>query len=408
MAGKGLNLKAIISLESKQFKKGINDIKRQLGGFKNFIKSAFALGSITAFGKQMVSVGRDFEDAMARVQAVSNASTKELSMMQKEAQKLGETTKYTASEAASALENLARNGLSATQATQALSGVLQLAQANAIELSTAADILTNTMNAFGLSVNDTKRINDVLSSTAANAATNINELYEAMIVAGPYAKIMNKSIEETASVIGVLANKGIKGSVAGKSIAAMFQRLSAIAPKAEKELKKYGLNLDEATIKSQDLATTLKQLKDSGIGKSVEALSNLFGKNFAGNIAQVINSFDDFEYMLEVTKNSAGTTARMFEQGVGSVKKELDTLKSKYEGLLITISQKTGGVVKGAIKLLQNLIDNFKTVGGSIMNIASVAVPLLSSKVVKLIGDFRKFFTVLKTEGAAATAMMGG
>lgn len=404
MAGKGLNLKAVLRLESQQFTKGINNIKKQLQSFSGFLKGAFALGSVTAFGKQMIQVGADFENAMAKVQAVSNATTKEFQAMQKEAQRLGSTTKYTATQAAEALESLTRNGLSAGNATKALSNVLQLAQANAIELANAADIVTNTMNAFGLSVNDLNMVNDVLSSTASNAATNINELYEALVVAGPYAKIMGSNLEEASTAIGILANQGIKGSNAGKTLAAMYQRLSAITPKAAKVLSQYGLDIDETTVKTQDLSKTLKQLRDSGIGNSVEALSNLFGKNYAGNIAQLINAVDDFDVMLNTVANSAGTTERMFNQGVGSVRKELDTLKSSYEGLLISISQKTSGVVKGAIRLLQNLVNNFKTVGGTIMNIASVVVPLLASNITKLVRTIK----LAATETAAATALAGG
>lgn len=404
MAGKGLNLKAVLRLESQQFTKGINNIKKQLQSFSGFLKGAFALGSVTAFGKQMIQVGADFENAMAKVQAVSNATTKEFQAMQKEAQRLGSTTKYTATQAAEALESLTRNGLSAGNATKALSNVLQLAQANAIELANAADIVTNTMNAFGLSVNDLNMVNDVLSSTASNAATNINELYEALVVAGPYAKIMGSNLEEASTAIGILANQGIKGSNAGKTLAAMYQRLSAITPKAAKVLSQYGLDIDETTVKTQDLSKTLKQLRDSGIGNSVEALSNLFGKNYAGNIAQLINAVDDFDVMLNTVANSAGTTERMFNQGVGSVRKELDTLKSSYEGLLISISQKTSGIVKGAIRLLQNLVNNFKTVGGTIMNIASVVVPLLASNITKLVRTIK----LAATETAAATALAGG
>lgn len=407
MAGRGLSFKALLQLESKQFRQGLNNVKKQLQGFAGFVKSAFAIGSITAFGRQMVQVSKDFENAMARVKAVSNASTEDFAAMQKEAKRLGETTRYTATEAAGALENLTRNGLSAQQATKALSGVLQLAQANGIELANAADILTNTMNAFGLSVNDTTRINDVLSSTAANAATNINELHEAMVVAGPYSKIMGKSIEETAAAIGTLANNGIKGSVAGKTIAAMYQRLSAITPKAAKAMKEYGLEIDEATVKSMPLVDVLQKLSQSGIGNSVEALSNIFGKNFAGNVSQLINNFQDVDRMLGVLKNSAGTTSRMFEEGVGSVTKELDTLRSKYESLLITIGNKTSGIVKGAVRLLQNLIDNFKSVTGTLLNIASVVVPLLGKRIVAFGRTAIATFNAVKTGAVALKVAMG-
>lgn len=276
----------------------------------------------------MVNVGKDFEDAMARVQAVSNATDKQFKMMQKEAQRLGATTRYSATEAANALENLTRNGLNAAQATKALEPTLKLAGANALDLATAADIATNTMNAFGLSVKDLGRIGDVLSATASSSATNINDLYEAMTVAGPFSKIMGKTLEETAAALGTLANNGIKGSTAGKAVAAMYQRLSAITPKAAKALGQFGLNINEATVKSQSLGETLKMLADSGIGNSVEALSEIFGKNFAGTISQLINNVDGFNSMLDKTTGSANTVSRMFQQGVGSMKNALDTLKS--------------------------------------------------------------------------------
>lgn len=406
-SGKGLSFKALLQLESKQFRQGLNNVKKQLQGFAGFVKSAFAIGSITAFGRQMVQVSKDFENAMVKVKAVSNASTEDFAAMQKEAKRLGETTRYTATEAAGALENLTRNGLSAQQATKALSGVLQLAQANAIELANAADILTNTMNAFGLSVNDTARINDVLSSTAANAATNINELYEAMVVAGPYSKIMGKSIEETAAAIGTLANNGIKGSTAGKSVAAMYQRLSAITPKAAKAMAQYGIEVDEATIKSSSLVDILRTLSQSGIGNSVQALTEIFGKNFAGDISQLINNFQEVDSMLGTLRNSAGTTARMFEDGVGSVTKELDTLRSKYEGLLITIGNKTSGIVKGAVRLLQNLIDNFKSVTGTLLNIASVVVPLLGKRIITFGRTAIATFNAVKTGALSLKMAMG-
>lgn len=408
MASKSQSMNINLKLIATEFNKGIKNVKKQIGNFGTFIKSAFALGTVTAFGKKMVEVGAEFEDAMARVKAVSNANTLEFKAMANEAKRMGATTRYSASEAAAALENLVRNGMTATQATKALSGVMALAGANAIDLATAADITTNTLNAFGLGVGQVSRVNDVLSSTCANSATNINLLYEAMIVAGPYAKIMGKSIEETAAALGTLANKGITGSNAGKALAAMYQRLASQSPKAAKALSQYGVSISEADVKTKGLVEILRQLKDSGIGDSVAALSEIFGKNFAGSIAQLINNVDELDGMLNTVSNSAGTTERMFKQGIGSTKNELATLKSMYEDLLIRISEKTKGVVNGAIKLLQNLLANFKTLGGSILNIASVVVPLFTKKIIELGKSFKTLFNVVKTEGAAAAAAMGG
>ena len=142
MAGNKTSMNISLRLMAGQFTKGLKNIRRQIDTFGRYIRSAFALGSVTAFGRSVVKVGADFENAMARVRAVTNASSMELKTMRNEAERLGATTRYTATEAAGALENLTRNGMTAAQATRSLSGVLQLAHANSIGLAEAADMVT--------------------------------------------------------------------------------------------------------------------------------------------------------------------------------------------------------------------------------------------------------------------------
>lgn len=404
MAKNGLTLKALLQLETKQFQQGLNKIKKQLNGFGNFLKSAFAVGSITAFGKQMVNVSKDFEDAMARVKAITNASTTEFEAMSKEARKMGETTRYTASEAAAALENLTRNGMTASQATKALSGVMQLAQANAIGLAEAADIVTNTLNMFGLSVENTIRVNDVLSSTAGNAATNITELYEAMVNAAPAARVLNFDIEEVSAAIGALAQAGVKGSDAGTQLRMSLTKMAD--PKIIAKMQEMGVQIDEQSMKEEGLLKTVQKLRDAHL--DLTDLVKIFSQRGAVGMQQLINSYEDFNKLLVVTKNSAGTTARMFEQGVGTTRKELDTLKSMWEGLMLSIGSKTSGVINGAVKQLQNLINNFKSVTGTLMNIASVVVPLLVRKIMVLGKTAGTTLAAIKTGVAGVKAAMGG
>lgn len=404
MAKSGLSLKALLQLETKQFQQGLNKVKKQLSNFGNIIKSAFALGSVAAFGKQMVTLSKDFEDSMARVKAITNASTSDFQKMQKEALKMGATTRYTASEAANALENLTRNGMSASQATKALSGVMQLAQANAIGLAEAADIVTNTLNMFGLSVENTQRVNDVLSSTASNAATNITELYEALVNAAPAAKVLGFDVEEVSAAIGALAQKGVKGADAGTQLRMSLTKMAD--PKIIAKMQAMGVAIDEESMKSEGLLKTIGRLKDAQLG--LTDLVAIFSQKGAVGMQQLISAYDEFDHMLQVTRNSAGTTARMFEQGVGSTRKELDTLKSMYEGLLLSIGNKTNGVVNRTIKLLQNLITNFKSVGGTMMNVASVVVPLLLRNIMKLGKGAATTFAAMRTGIQGLKTAMGG
>ena len=403
MAGKGMTFKMLVQLETKQFQRGIGKIKQQLSTFGNFLKGAFTIGSITMFGKAMVEASMEFEDAMARVKSVCNATTEEMQMMTAEARKMGETTRYTATEAAKAMENLVRNGLSAQQATKALSSVLQLAQANAIGLDEAAVILTNTLNMFNLSVNEAGRVNDVLSSTAANTATNVAELYDALANAAPVAGVLGFSIEEVNAALGALAQRGVKGADAGTQLRMAFVKLTD--PTIIKKMKEHNLNIDEQTIKSEGLAGTLKKLYQAQL--SMLQLNDIFSQKGAAGMANLIMAYQQFERVLNITENSMGTTERMFGQSMGNMNQEIKVLISVWESFLVTMGNKTSGIFVGIVRLLQNLINNFKTVGGTIMNLASVAVPLLSKAITGLVQRWKAASAAAVAAGTTMKIAMG-
>ena len=398
-----MTFKMLVQLETKQFQRGIGKIKQQLSTFGNFLKGAFTIGSITMFGKAMVEASMEFEDAMARVKSICNATTEEMQMMTAEARKMGETTRYTATEAAKAMENLVRNGLSAQQATKALSSVLQLAQANAIGLDEASVILTNTLNMFNLSVNEASRVNDVLSSTAANTATNVSELYDALANAAPVAGVLGFSIEEVNAALGALAQRGVKGADAGTQLRMAFVKLTD--PAIIKKMKEHNLNIDEQTIKSEGLAGTLKKLYQAQL--SMLQLNDIFSQKGAAGMANLIMAYQQFERVLNITENSMGTTERMFGQSMGNMNQEIKVLISVWESFLITMGNKTSGIFVGIVRLLQNLINNFKTVGGTIMNLASVAVPLLSKAITGLVQRWKAASAAAVAAGTTMKIAMG-
>ena len=398
-----MTFKMLVQLETKQFQRGIGKIKQQLSTFGNFLKGAFTIGSITMFGKAMVEASMEFEDAMARVKSVCNATTEEMQMMTAEARKMGETTRYTATEAAKAMENLVRNGLSAEQATKALSSVLQLAQANAIGLDEAAVILTNTLNMFNLSVNEAARVNDVLSSTAANTATNVSELYDALANAAPVASVLGFNIEEVNAALGALAQRGVKGADAGTQLRMAFVKLTD--PAILKKLKDYNINIDEQTIKADGLAGTFRKLYNAQL--SMTQLVDIFSQKGAAGMANLIMAYQQFERVLNITENSMGTTERMFGQSMGNMNQEIKVLISVWESFLITMGNKTSGIFVGIVRLLQNLINNFKTVGGTIMNLASVAVPLLSKAITGLVQRWKAASAAAVAAGTTMKIAMG-
>lgn len=350
-----------------------------------------------SFGREALEAGGKFEDAMARVRAVSNATKSEFKAMEDEAQRLGATTKYSATDAANALENLVRNGLKPLDAAKAVGKTLEFAQANTIELAEAADIATNVMNEFGKSVTDLGNINDVLSSTAAHSATNVSDLAEALKIAAPIATTAKIGIEETNAALGTLANVGFKGSDAGTGVKQILIGISSQSSEAAKTLKRYGVNLNETTLKNDGLVKSLQKLKDSGIGNSIQDLVAVFGRLAAPKAAALINNVDKLSELSTTLKNSQGENARMFEQSTGKYMNALHTLKSTWESVMISIFKKSEG---GVVGFLNAVIGGLSYIKDNLTKIAvQIAAAFATSK---LVGVWRGWRAAAATAAASS------
>ena len=377
---------------------GLNNLKGKAADLVKQMAMMATGGGILAFGKNVVETTRSFEDGMARVQAVTNATQAEFQVMEQEALKWGSTYRYTATEAANSLENLTRNGLSAQQATEALSPTLQLAQANTIGLAEAADITTNVMNGFGLEVKDMGRVNDVLSSTAAHSATNISMLAEAEKNAAPFGHSLGQSIEEVNAALGVLADVGIKGSDAGTAIRMVLMGLASPTAKQQKAFKQLGVDISESSLRSEGLTKTLEKLRDSGVMKaanSAELLGDIFGRRVAPQAMELLNNIDGLKTKLDILNNSQGTTERMFKQSYSELSNSLYGVQAAWESLQITLGKTTDNplvtftesIRKGILWITMNL----STVGKVIMDV------IAGISFAKLVSSARTAFAEITT-----------
>lgn len=377
---------------------GLNNLKGKAADLVKQMAMMATGGGIVALGKNLIETTRNFEDGMARVQAVTNATQAEFQMMEQEALKWGSTTRYTATEAANSLENLTRNGLSAQQATEALGPTLQLAQANTIGLAEAADITTNVMNGFGLEVKDMGRVNDVLSSTAAHSATNISMLAEAEKNAAPFGHSLGQSIEEVNAALGVLADVGIKGSDAGTAIRMVLMGLASPTAKQQKAFKQLGVDISESSLRSEGLTKTLEKLRDSGVMKaanSAELLGDIFGRRVAPQAMALLNNIDGLKTKLDILNNSQGTTERMFKQSYSELSNSLYGVQSAWENLQITLGKTTDNplvtftesIRKGILWITMNL----STVGKVIMDV------IAGISFAKLVSSARTAFAEITT-----------
>lgn len=367
----------------KSATEGLENIRTKIADIGKQMLMALGGGSLLAFSKSVLQVSRDFQDGMARVRAVTNASAEDMQKMTDEARKMGRETIYHATDAAKAMENLARGGFDANEATTALSRTLQLAQANAISLDESSDLLIRTMRGFALPISEEEMLhaNDVLSKTAASSATNVIELGEALKNAAPFGHALNQSIEETNAALGVLADVGVRGADAGTALRMVILGLSSPTAKQQKVFKQYGIEINQASLESEGLTKTLQRLKDSGImqaSNSAELLANVFGRRCTPQVMALVGNIDRLGEKLETLKEAQGTTERMFEQSYSNISVALFSLSSAWESFMIELGNSNSDALVEPVSAITEgvrfLEQHLSEVGSLVMSvIASIS-----------------------------------
>ena len=159
---------------------------------------------------------------------------------------MGRDTQYSATQAANSQELLARAGFQTNEILSAMPHLLYMAGAEGMDLARAADIASNTLRGFGLEASEMNEVANVLAKTSSITNTSIDTLGESFKKFAPYAKAVNISLKQSAAMIGVVGDAGIKGSEAGTAVTSAIRRL-ATEPKAVAEtLKSLGISAKDA------------------------------------------------------------------------------------------------------------------------------------------------------------------
>ena len=182
------------------------------GAGKKMMPVTLAIGGV---GTAAVKTAADFDTAMSQVAAVSGATGEDFDKLRAKAREMGSKTKFSASEAAEAMNYMAMAGWKTEDMLDGIEGIMNLAAASGEDLATTSDIVTDALTAFGLSAKDSGHFADILAAASSNANTNVSMMGETFKYCAPIAGAMGYSAEDTAQAIGLMANSGIKGSQAG-------------------------------------------------------------------------------------------------------------------------------------------------------------------------------------------------
>lgn len=298
MAGSVFDLFARLLLDDSEFKRGLDGAKgyAQSGGSRigNAIKgglkvaaAALAAGgtAAVAFGKSAVDAGMQFDYSMSQVQAISGANAEEFDRLREKAREMGRTTKFTAQEAANAFLYMGMAGWEADEMISGIPGILNLASAAGADLGTTSDIVTDALTAFHLEAKDSAHFADVLAQASARSNTNVGLMGETFKYVAPLAGQMNYSIEDVATAIGLMANSGVKGSMAGTSLRSILTRLASPSKDAAAAMDRLGVSLQDDEGNMYSLREVMVQLRD-GFANNLKMPAEEVAKKLADLDAQ--------------------------------------------------------------------------------------------------------------------------
>ena len=214
---------------------------------------------------------------------------------------------------------------------------LNLAAAGGLDLAHAADLATNVMSAFKLSVGDLTDINDLLAQGAASSNTSVGELGEAIKAVGPVAAELGIPIKEIVELLGAMANNGIKGQEAGTALKTSLGRLVDVTPKAAAAFAKLDLSVKDFQDSqgNLDLQGLLKAMRAAGAG--TEEFVKVFGKQHFGKILAA--SGDELDKVIDKLAETEGAAKRMAEIRMEGLPGQMKRLTSAMEGAALAIAK---------------------------------------------------------------------
>ena len=193
-------------------------------------------GKLVDAFKGATRVGAEFEQNIKNLSVIAGATGGKLKQLEQSALKLGGSTKFTASEVAKLQIEFSKLGFTADEILEVTEGTLNLSTAFGLDLSQSASVAGSTLRAFGLDASETNRMTDVMATSFASTALDMDKFTNSMSFVAPVAKVAGFSLEETTAVLGTLANAGISGSMAGTALRQVFLELSNENSKLAKRL----------------------------------------------------------------------------------------------------------------------------------------------------------------------------
>lgn len=319
-----------------------------------------------ALGVAAIKTASDFDASMSGVQSATRASAAEMDLLRQAAIDAGADTIYSASEAAAGITELGKAGLSTSDILSGgLTGALDLAASEGIDVSEAAELMATALTQFGLSGDRATDVADALAAGAGSASGSARDLGFALSQAGTMAHTYGISMEETVGALSAFASAGMIGSDAGTSLRSMLQHLGNPTDEAKTLMDELGISVYDSSGHFVSLANLAGQLQTQMGGLSEEernaAMATIFGADAVRAATQLYNQGAAGVEKWTKTVSQSGYAADMASTRTDNLQGDLEQLSGSFETLLINLGEGGQGPLRSLVQTLDTLVDAFSS-----------------------------------------------
>lgn len=349
----------------KDLNSAVKDVQGDLSEIATAAGAALAAVGTATIGAvtEATKVGMDFEKSMSNVQAVSGASAEDLARLGEAAKLMGSTTSKTASEAADALGYMALAGWKTEDMLTGLEPILRASEAGQMDLASASDLITDSMAAMGVEVEDLGHYLDVVTKAQSSSNTSMQQLLEAFKVTGGTAHNLGIDVEELSTILGVMANRGIKGSEAGTALNAVLVNMLGSTKRTAEAMDTLGLSMFDEQGNTKNMTEVLHEMGDalSVCTDEQKAMleAQLGGKTQMDALQAIINGVGEEYDNLAVSLNNADgalmATAKTMQDNLAG---RITEMQSALEGLGIDVYSHFEEPFKDAVEAVTKEIGN--------------------------------------------------
>lgn len=343
-------------LDTSGFTKGVSSMTVAAGNLISDLTKTAAT-KLAGLAKSSVSVGMNFDASMSQVAATMGTTVDQIDNLTKVAKEMGSTTKFTATQAADALNYLALAGYDADKAAEVLPSVLNLAAAGGMDLAYASDLVTDAMASLNIEANK-QNVDDFgnkLAMAASKANANVSQLGEAILTVGGTAANLKGGTTELTTALGLLANVGIKGAEGGTHLRNIILSLQSPTDEAAKKMQKLGLSVYDSQGKMRGLNDILGDLNSAMNGMTQDQKDSIINQLFNKTDLAAVNGLlaaqgEQWDTLAAQIDNADGAMGQMAETQIDNLQGAMTIMSSAFEGMQLAVYDELEPTLTEAVK----------------------------------------------------------